>query len=64
MRWQNLAEDRCPSCGGYLHPAPGKYAILACLVEECAFRIREDSIARMSTDPAHPMNRFTKRTAT
>lgn len=63
MKWQYLINDRCPVCASNLMPEiAGKYSLMKCVESTCAFRIREDKMDEIKSDPDHPANVFYNRT--
>lgn len=55
MKWQNLKTGKCPECGGPLNRTNSK-GIHSC--RDCDFKISEDRIIEIFSDPVHPINKY------
>jgi len=59
LHWQNLRVGRCPICNDELRDAVGKYEITECVkYPECSFKIRNDKMEMILSDPLHPAHQF------
>lgn len=59
LKWQNIKDDKCPVCSSDLKPnMEGAYEIMKCSSPECVFKIREDKLLSITSDPDHPANKF------
>ena len=56
--WQNLREERCPTCGSDLMESPGPIDTLRCVNAMCTFKIRADRMESILSDESHPANRY------
>jgi tRNA(Ile2) C34 agmatinyltransferase TiaS len=57
MKWQNLAEKRCPACGDPLKSEGGnKYRVFYC--DCCEFSITSRKYYEILVDETHNMRKF------
>ena len=59
LKWQYLRVGKCPRCGNDLRDSVGKYEISECVRNpDCPFKIRNDKIDLILSDPLHPAHQF------
>lgn len=56
--WQNLYKKQCPKCTSEIGIKQVPYNVLYCTSENCDFSMKETNFTSMTSNPNHPINRY------